>query len=809
MAKERIIGIDFGTSTSVIRAKRYEDGKPLLGERLDVHEVKFDNQNTVPTQLRFKSDDPTVRYYGHGAQEDKTGFEHYHNFKMDLECDDIGRRNQARELTKDFFTFLFKKYKDQRDGGFLGDASDKEYTLVSYPVKWQEETRAFMINTAAEVGFPNVSGMDEAQAAIRAVMIQSMDHLKKQQLIEPGTASNILLIDMGAGTTDLVLSRYAGGRNEKPEILMTWPKNGDTTFGGREIDQLLREYFRTILGEQAENVLSRISAAAFKSWKEQTLSPALLQNDTVIDFSAMDSIASAMRVDLEYSIDRKVFEDHMETYLSQFADLVKGCLNAAGMDGSEVDLVIVTGGHSQWYFIPEILSGKLKRFGDVGLTKVQQNPERIVPISRPHETVALGLVYSKLPIEMDPITEETPKPSDNIHNNGNNVTEEKIKENITENVQKNEQESVSQNLKNIIKNLRNSKEVAEIIDSGKEKLNKTVDNLSEKIENYKNIQRQIPQPPPPPPPPEKFTHSVGSYGELVEEFMTYKQNPPVKNGLEGIDTYKLNRYRDYLAIPEGEKIFYTFKFSIGYKTAEMNPRIRFFYTEQGLYGSTIDSFGSLTSRPRKIPWDVFMYARIEDSGNELLAMGNQYYLRINDQLIMSAFSSSGTKDSRARWIEFYEYLQAYLRENSYRVVAKEEPGRKINPVSQQRAEFAAEFIKSKLTTDPKDLDKILDKFPVKHDKVYACKWIQSNNCGFAVVASGIYCTSNSSVPLLNQGTFISWEEFLIMDMRRSFIQGSDKRTVFYNRKRCDGIGINPQVWTCFSELQKIMLESKI
>ena len=41
-AVERIIGVDFGTSTSVIRVKRYENGKPL-GEKLDTKGVIFGN----------------------------------------------------------------------------------------------------------------------------------------------------------------------------------------------------------------------------------------------------------------------------------------------------------------------------------------------------------------------------------------------------------------------------------------------------------------------------------------------------------------------------------------------------------------------------------------------------------------------------------------------------------------------------------------------------------------------------------------------------------------------------------------------
>ena len=61
MAIERIIGIDFGTSTSVIRVKRYENKKTVgIGTRLDTQKV-FD---LVPTVIQEVNGH---RYYGEEA----------------------------------------------------------------------------------------------------------------------------------------------------------------------------------------------------------------------------------------------------------------------------------------------------------------------------------------------------------------------------------------------------------------------------------------------------------------------------------------------------------------------------------------------------------------------------------------------------------------------------------------------------------------------------------------------------------------------------------------------------------------------
>jgi len=397
MAAQRIIGIDFGTSTSVIRIKRYEDGKPL-GEALETKEVIFGGSGgLVPTLIMKKDDDPSACYIGHEVQQKKKNYTIYRNFKMELESPDPVIRAQARALTEEFFGFLAKQYRSQSDGGHLGSADDKESTVISYPVKWQEETKQFMLETAGKAGFPNVTGMDEAQAAIQAVIVMSADHLKKNGLLKNGEKSNILLIDMGAGTTDLVLASFIPGE-DKTQVISTWPKCGEVQFGGREIDHLLQNFFRDKLEEgDAELVLRRVGADKFKSWKEYSVSPALLKKDPVCEFDALDSCVAMGNLEMEdYCLDRGAFEDCLEDYLKQFPRLISGCLEDASFRGSDVDLVIVTGGHSQWYFVQEMLRGEMTRFGTVDLPRIRETAARIIPISRPQETVALGLAFSAM-----------------------------------------------------------------------------------------------------------------------------------------------------------------------------------------------------------------------------------------------------------------------------------------------------------------------------------------------------------------------------------------------------------------------------
>lgn len=398
MAIERIIGIDFGTSSSVIRVKRYENGKPI-GDVLAVKEVVFSNNSAVvPTLIMKKENDNGITFYGFEAQHKKRGYVNYRNFKVALESVNREKRDLARQLTQEFLSYMAEQYHFQSANGFLGDKEDIARTIVSYPVTWKEETKQFLIAAAAKAGFPNVSGMDEAQAAIHAVTAQSADYLKQYGLMADGVPANILLIDMGAGTTDLVLCRHTPGKTSETEFLSTWPQGGNILFGGREIDALLKNFFWNKMDvADAQEVFKRVGTDKFKSWKEMSVSPALRHNKAVTDFEALDSCVEMMEIDMEeYCLDRASFENCLSDYLRKFPELINGCIRNARMEGSDVDLVIVTGGHSQWYFVKEMLAGNMPQFGTVDLPKVQDDLARIIPIARPQETVALGLVYSPM-----------------------------------------------------------------------------------------------------------------------------------------------------------------------------------------------------------------------------------------------------------------------------------------------------------------------------------------------------------------------------------------------------------------------------
>ena len=396
MAAKRLIGIDFGTSTSVIRVKRYENDQPI-GDRLEAKAVTFNmGAGVVPTLIRKDKDGKAV-YYGYEAETAKKGTTLYQNFKPELESDDPVIRERAQKLTQEYFRYLAKEYTSQSQGGHLGENTDETQTLVSYPVKWSRDAQEFMLETARNAGFPNVTGMNEAEAAIRAVTVQSADYLQQKGYFAAEKPVNILLIDMGAGTTDLVFCRYTQGEPPKVDILCTWPKRGNVLFGGREMDEQLRGFVtKHVKGDEAELLLRKLTIDQYKTWKEKTVSPALKRGETIDSFDALDTLADVLGLEIEFRLNRAELEKTADGYLRELPKLVNDCIQNAGFTGADVDLVILTGGHSQWYFVADMLNGKMKGYDMADLKKIRADAGRIIPIPRPQETVALGLVYSGL-----------------------------------------------------------------------------------------------------------------------------------------------------------------------------------------------------------------------------------------------------------------------------------------------------------------------------------------------------------------------------------------------------------------------------
>ena len=410
---ERIIGIDFGTSTPYMNVKRYHGDQPD-GDKFRYIPVMFnygESSGYVASIVRENADGTFD--FGDKAAEQLEGAKVYTEIKMLLESTDEEQRQTARRITGEFFKFLYKTYTQQATN--LGGADDTEETIISYPVKWQKETGEFMLDAARGAGFKNVRGMDEATAAVSTVLC----HDTGKDLRCADKPSYLMLIDMGAGTTDLVVCRYQANPNGAVavELVTNWPHSADEpTFGGREIDKALEGYVEDYLTKSLLNQSLLPIARDFatkpgesKKWKERHVSVNLAEGKPVATCGYVSPLRSMLSADFPV-FDRIGFETLIESGLQDYAHLIRGCLEktaAVDENFSALDLVILAGGHSAWYFAKEILTGAMDGWLEhPALAAVRENPHRVVSLPNPQTTVSLGLVYSKLPFDLEKQTDE-------------------------------------------------------------------------------------------------------------------------------------------------------------------------------------------------------------------------------------------------------------------------------------------------------------------------------------------------------------------------------------------------------------------
>jgi len=413
----RIIGIDFGTSTTVVRVHN-------VGENNRVVPVAVNGSRIIPT-IAFKSEDGNM-YYGYDAQMNINSNAKgtiFKNFKMDLISEDENVRAQAENLIQGFLRYVFQHYQNHLNAGTF-DPADSVKVYVSHPAKWNSYARTLMKTSVVQAGFckeDNVLLKDEPTAAILAVIHEKKNELSRARLLDPGVKYKAMMIDMGAGTTDIVLCTYKveNGKMCIDDIFTHPSINTPGLCGGREIDEAIVEEAEKFVGRMEE----KPSAVAkktinkmrnkVKEWKEQTLSRSLSKDialpepDEIADFRdfLLDYNVPVMNERERFDINRKSFEQMTHDHWKQWGELLSGAFQA--VQGSqyahlncpkrpeEVDLLIITGGHSKWYIVPEFLLGKysLSELPDIPFSKIRENADRLLQSEDPQETVAVGLCF--------------------------------------------------------------------------------------------------------------------------------------------------------------------------------------------------------------------------------------------------------------------------------------------------------------------------------------------------------------------------------------------------------------------------------
>lgn len=341
------IGIDFGTANSCVAYATYLDRgngdvDPNPIHRAEV--IPFYGRDTIPTAIHAGDGRAQAPCFGVPAEERATldPKRFYSGFKLYLGRPDTGPN--AYLLAKHFFNYLKQRVSDFVPMNNLGP-DERVETIVGHPVQWNADQREATLKAAEEAGFPNVSLEEESLAALYCHVFDERSGLR------PRTGSHVMTIDMGGGTTDFAFLQIPQEADGRPTSTPVHPQpEGGRSYGGRDLDLIVLSYLSRNWDPEVVQQKGRALMQEVRRFKEG-FSNAL--TDGAFEYEAMILVGNVPRRE---RLSRQEFEHIAGAYIRYYEVLVREALKEAGLRPEEVAHLILTGGHSRWYFVERTLS---------------------------------------------------------------------------------------------------------------------------------------------------------------------------------------------------------------------------------------------------------------------------------------------------------------------------------------------------------------------------------------------------------------------------------------------------------------------
>ncbi|RAP26934.1 molecular chaperone DnaK [Candidatus Marinamargulisbacteria bacterium SCGC AG-333-B06] len=366
MAKEKIIGIDLGTTNSCFAIMEGSDSTVI---------ANAEGSRTTPSVVAFTKD--KERLVGQPAKRQAvTNPEHTFYSAKSL----IGRR--LKEVNKN----LPYKISERKGGGIVMKGPEKDYTpaevsaMVLQKIKQDAESYVGDTVTKAVITVPAYFNDDQRKATKDAGEIAGLEVLRI--INEPTAAAlaygldkktdqKIAVYDFGGGTFDISILEIGDGVFE---VLST---NGDTTLGGDDIDELIINWlvaeFKKDQGvdlSKDQMALQRLKEAAEKAKIELSSTTA---TDINLPFITADS-SGPKHLNLQLS--RANFESMISDVIKNSLVPCEKALKDAELTKNDIHEVILVGGTTR---IPAIQAAVQDFFG--------KEPHKGV---NPDEVVAMG-----------------------------------------------------------------------------------------------------------------------------------------------------------------------------------------------------------------------------------------------------------------------------------------------------------------------------------------------------------------------------------------------------------------------------------
>ncbi len=398
MAGEKIIGIDLGTTNSVVAVM--DGSEPTVipnpeGSRLTPSVVAFTDSGDVivgEPARRQAITNPTKTIYSvkrfmgrrHHEVENEEKLVPYKVVGGAAEYVKIGVGDRTY-TPQEISAKTLRKLKESAEA-YLGHTVNK--AVITVPAYFNDAQRQATKDAGQIAGLEVARIINEPTAA---AMAYGLDKSNKEQ--------KIVVFDLGGGTFDVSILELNDDDGMKVfEVIST---SGDTHLGGDDFDEVLinhvAEQFRKDNGIDLRKdtmALQRLQEACEKAKKELST---LVQTDINLPFITADQNGPRH---LQMTITRSKFEELVDHLIDRCRKPVEQALKDAKMSPRDIDEIVLVGGSTR---IPKVQELVRKIFGKEPHKGV--NPDEVVAVGAAIQgSVLAGHRKDVLLLDVTPLT---------------------------------------------------------------------------------------------------------------------------------------------------------------------------------------------------------------------------------------------------------------------------------------------------------------------------------------------------------------------------------------------------------------------
>ncbi|MFW6169744.1 MAG: molecular chaperone DnaK [Planctomycetota bacterium] len=374
MQGEKIIGIDLGTTMSVVAVVEGGDAKVIQnaeGNRLTPSMVAFTDKGELvgePAKRQaITNPQRTVysikRFMGrrHNEVEAEEKIVPYNVVGEPSDYVKV-RINEKDYTPQEISAKTLRKLKEAAES-YLGHKVNK--AVITVPAYFNDSQR----QATKDAG--QISGLEVARIInepTAAAMAYGLDKKKEEKIV---------VFDLGGGTFDVSILQVSGtGGADDARVFEVLSTSGDTHLGGDDFDEemigYVAEEFRREQGidiRKDNMALQRLQEACEKAKKELSSAP---QTDINLPFITADQSGPKH---LSVTITRAKFEELIDKFMDRVKKPCQQALSDANLTASDIDEVVLVGGSTR---IPKVHQLVKEFFGKEPHKGV--NPDEVVAI---------------------------------------------------------------------------------------------------------------------------------------------------------------------------------------------------------------------------------------------------------------------------------------------------------------------------------------------------------------------------------------------------------------------------------------------